>query len=64
MKRFFLPDLLIEEIEQTFQGKIFALNRSDPTYEARKINLEWKKEEELDAVNSFEKKQKSKKKKV
>ena len=40
MKRFFLPDLLIEEIEQTFQGKIFALNRSDPTYEARKINLE------------------------
>ena len=42
---------------------MFALNRSDPTYEARKIYLEQKKEEELDAVNSFEKNKKVRKRK-
>ena len=28
--------LLREEIIQTFQSKIFALNKDEPTYEARK----------------------------
>ena len=42
---------------------MFALNRSDPTYEARKMYLERKKEEELDAVNSFEKIKKVRKRK-
>ena len=42
---------------------MFALNRSDPTYEARKMYLERKKEEELDAVNSFEKNKKVRKRK-
>ena len=62
LRDFFLPYLLRKEIEQTFQGKIFALNKEDQTYEARKKYLDRKKEEELDTVNSFEKKQKSKKK--
>ena len=43
---FFLADFLRQEIEQTFQGKIFALK--NPTYEAHKMYLERKKEE-LDA---------------
>ena len=60
---FFLPDLLRKEIEQTFQGRIFALNKEDPTYEARKKYLERKKEEEIDAANSFEKNKKRKKRK-
>ena len=33
---FFSPPLLREEIIQTYEAKIFALNRKDPTYEARK----------------------------
>ena len=63
LRDFFLPDLLRKEIEQTFYGKIFALNKEDPTYEARKLYLERKKEEELDAINSFEKNKKVKKRK-
>ena len=43
---FFLADFLRQEIEQTFQGKNFALK--NPTYEAHKMYLERKKEE-LDA---------------
>ena len=31
LREFILPDLLRQEIEQTFQGKIFALNKEDPT---------------------------------
>ena len=42
---------LQEEIIQTFQGKIFALNKEDPTYEARKEYHQNKMDEELDAVN-------------
>ena len=44
-----------EEIIQTFQSKIFALNKEDPTYKARKEYFENKMDEELDTVNSFEK---------
>ena len=32
----FSPEYMKEEIIQTFQGKIFALDKNDPTYEARK----------------------------
>ena len=46
---------LQEEIIQTFQGKIFALNKEDPTYEARKEYHQNKMDEELDAVESFKK---------
>lgn len=35
--RYFLsPDHMREEIVQTFEGKIFALDKNDATYEARK----------------------------
>ena len=53
---FFQPNLLGEEIEQTFQAKIFALDKNDQIYKARKKYLERKKEEDLDAVDSFGKK--------
>ena len=33
---FFSPELMKEEIVQAFQGKIFALDKNDLTYEARK----------------------------
>ena len=49
---FFQPNLLGQEIEQTFEAKIFALDKN----EARKKYLERKKEEDLDAVDSFGKK--------
>ena len=42
-----------EEIIQTFQGKIFALDRNDLTYEARKQYFENKMDEDLDSVESF-----------
>ena len=51
----FSPVQLQEEIIQTFQGKIFALNKEDPTYEARKEYHQNKMDEELDAVESFKK---------
>ena len=44
-----------EEIIQTFQSKIFALNKEDPTYKTRKEYFENKMDEELDTVNSFKK---------
>ena len=50
-RHFFSPVQLQEEIIQTFQGKIFALNKEDPTYEARKEYHQNKMDEELDAVN-------------
>ena len=53
-----------EEIISTFDSKVFALYEDQPTYEATKKYFERKKEEELDAVDSFEKKQKSEKMKV
>ena len=42
-----------EEIIQTFQSKIFALNKEDPTYEARKEYSENKMDEEVEAMNFF-----------
>ena len=53
----FFTEHMKEEIIQTFQGKIFALNKDDPKYEARKEYFENKMDEELDAVESFEKSQ-------
>ena len=35
-RNFFSPALLREEITQTFNSKIFALNKDEPTYEVRK----------------------------
>ena len=58
---FFLPPLLREEIISTYDSKIFALSKNAPTYEARKKYFERKKEEKLDAVDSFEKNKKAKK---
>ena len=60
-QRFFSPPLLRQEIIQTYASKIFALNKEDPTYEARKRRFERKKEEDLDAVNIFEENKKAKK---
>ena len=39
---FFSASLLTEEISQTFQGKIFALNKEEMTYKARKKYYEQK----------------------
>ena len=60
---FFSPPLLRQEITQTYDAKIFALNKDDPTYKARKKYFERKREEDLDAVNTFEKNKKAKKRK-
>ena len=47
----FSPSLLREGIIQTFQSKIFSLNKKEPTYEARK-KYDKQMEEALDAVDS------------
>ena len=52
-----------EEIIQTLQAKIFALNKNDQTYEARKEYFENKMDEDLDAIDSFEKSKKRRKRK-
>ena len=62
-RNFSSPALLREEIIQTFQSKIFALNKDEPTYEARKKYYERQMEEELDGVDLFEKNKKVKKRK-
>ena len=62
-RHFFSLPLLREEINQTYEAKIFALNQEDLTYEARKKCSERKKVEKIDAVNSFEKNKKAKKRK-
>ena len=54
-REFFSPSLLREEIILTYNSKIFVLNKDELTYEARKKYFERKKEEELDAVDSFKK---------
>ena len=61
---FFSPNLLREEISQTFQAKIFALNKEGITYEARKKYYERKMAEELDAIDTYEKNKKVKKKEI
>ena len=55
---------LKEEIIQTFQGKLSALNKNDSCYERRKEYCENKMEEELDAVDSFEESSMRKKRKL
>ena len=52
-----------EEIIQTHQGKIFSLYKNNPIYEARKEYFENKMDEELDAVESFEKSKSRRKRK-
>ena len=59
--KFFSPALLREDISQTFQCKIFALDKDEPTYAARKKYYENQMAEELDAVDFFEKIRKQKK---
>lgn len=60
---FFSPSLLRDEITQLFQAKIFALSKEETTYEARKKYYERQMAEELDAVDSYEKNKKVKKRK-
>ena len=60
---FFSPCLLREEIHTTYDAKIFALNRNDPTYESQKKFYEREKAEHLDVVNTFKNNKKAKKRK-
>ena len=62
-REFFSPCLLREEINATFDSTIFALNKDEPTYEARKKFYEGQKTEEFDVVDSYEKNKKAKKRK-
>ena len=50
------------EINATFDSKIFALNKDEPTYEERKKYYERQRTEELGAFNSYVKSKKAKKK--
>ena len=52
-----------EEIIQTYQGKIFALDKNNPTYEARKEYFQNKMDEEVDVVESFKKSKNRRKRK-
>ena len=52
-----------EEISQTFQAKIFSLNKEEITYEVRKKYYEQKMAEELDALKTYKKDKKVKKRK-
>ena len=58
---FFSPSLLRQEKIQTFQSKIFSLNKDEATNEARKKYYERQMEEELDILDSYKKKIKIKK---
>ena len=60
-RNFFSPALLREEIIQTFQSELFALNKDEPTCEFRKKYYERKMQEELVSVDSYEKNKKVKK---
>ena len=51
---FFSPCLLREEIDATFDSKIFTLNKEESTYEARKNYYERIRADELDGVDSYE----------
>ena len=53
--------MLREEITQTFQSKIFSLNKDEPTYESREKYYERQMEEESYVIYSFEKNKKIKK---
>ena len=63
-RNFFSPALLKEEIIQTFQSELFALNKDEPTCEFRKKYYERKMQEELVSVDSYEKNKKVKKKTI
>ena len=52
---------MTEEISQTFQAKIFALNKEEMIYQARKKYHERQMAEELDATDTYEKNKKVKK---
>ena len=54
------PELLREKITQLFESKIFALNKDEPTYKSWKKYYERQMEEELDAVDFYEKNKKVK----
>ena len=60
---FFSPENMKEEIIQTIQGKIVALDKNDLTYEARKEYFENKMDEKPDAVESFVKNKNKRKRK-
>ena len=52
-----------DKIIQTFQSKIFALNKEDSSYEARKEYFENKMDEEPDTLNSLAKSKNRRKRK-
>ena len=53
-----------EEIIQTFQGKIIALDKNDPFYQSRKEYFKNKMEVEIDSVESFIKSKNRRKRKI
>ena len=61
---FFSPSLLREEINATFNAKIFSLNKEEQTYEAHEKYYERKRDEELNAVDSYKKTKMQKKRKI
>ena len=61
-RHFFSPQHSREEITDTFNQKILLLDKNEPTYEARKQYFLEIMEEELDAVDSFEKSKKKERK--
>ena len=61
---FFSPRYIREEVMQTFQQKTLLLDKKDPTYEARKQYYDEKMEEELNAIDSFEKSKNKRKRKL
>lgn len=63
-RNFFSPCLLRQELRTTYDSKIFVLQEEEPTHEVRKNYYERHKAEELDDIDSYEKNQKSKKKKI
>ena len=62
LRDFFSPPILKEEINQTYDANIFARNKTLPTRQEKKC-FQRKREEDLDAVNTFEKNKKVKKRK-
>ena len=62
-RNFFSPCLLRQELRTTYDSKI-VLHEEEPTHEVRKNYYERHKAEELDDIDSYEKNQKSKKKKI
>ena len=63
-RNFFSPCLLRQELRTTYDSKIFVLHEEEPIHEVRKNYYERHKAEELDGTDSYEKNQKSKKKKI